>query len=110
MKVLSTYAEYESWINENKEIVLKYIDTNDVLLSNIMSARTFNVMRINGLHKMSDIIFLCAEEIDKLDMIDKNVLNETLMFKRNFLKKHKTAIIDYVCGTNVTDITRFDSN
>ena len=57
MKVLSTYAEYESWINENKEIVLKYMDTNDVLLSNIMSARTFNVMRINGLHKMSDIIF-----------------------------------------------------
>lgn len=64
-ELLSTYAEYESWIIENKVKVLKYMVNNDVLLSNIMSARAFNVMRINKLHKMSDIIFLRAEEIAK---------------------------------------------
>lgn len=101
-EMVSTYAEYEAWIIKNKEKVLEYIARNDIFLRDVMSARTYNIMRINSLQKMSDIIFLYSDELSKLDMIDKNVLDEVLMFKRNYLRKCKRSVIAYVSGEDTT--------
>ena len=99
-KLFSSYSKFESWIINNKEKVSSYVMKNDVYLSDIMSARAYNVMRINQIQKMSDIIFISFDEISGFYMMDKNVLNEVLMFKRNFLRKNKRDIIMFISGNN----------
>ena len=95
--LFSTHTEYEEWLKLNHDKALEYIKENDVVFRNIqMSARAYNALRMNRMNRMSDIIFMSSEEIFQLDMMDRAAADEILMFKRNFLRKHKKAIVDYV--------------
>ena len=98
----STHTEYEVWLTENKDkirecIYLKFLDVPFKELQ--MSARAYNVLRINRLNYMSDIIFSSADDIAGLDMMSKSALDEILMFKRNYLKKHKRIFVNFINGT-----------
>ena len=108
----STHTEYEVWLTENKDkirecIYLKFLDVPFKELQ--MSARAYNVLRINRLNYMSDIIFSSADDIEGLDMMSKSALDEILMFKRNYLKKHKRIFVNFIKGIeedseSITDI------
>lgn len=96
-ELFSTFAEYEKWLVANKDKAEEYFRQNDVNLKNIqMSGRLYNILRINGKQKMSDIVFLSADEISNIDMMNKTSVNEILMFKKNYLRKHKNELIDFV--------------
>ena len=100
MELFSTFAEYEKWLAVNKDKAQEYIKKNDVDFKNIqMSTRVYNILRINGKNCMSDIIFLSANEINSLDMMNKTAADEILMFKKNYLRKHKKELINFVTGT-----------
>lgn len=98
--LFSKCAEYDDWLINNQEIVRAYLRENDVSLSDIMTVRAYNVMRINNIHKMSDVIFIASDELTKLDMIDKDILCELLIFKKNFLRKLKLSITKLESKTN----------
>lgn len=108
----STHTEYEVWLTENKDkirecIYLKFLDVPFKELQ--MSARAYNVLRINRLNYMSDIIFSSADDIAGLDMMSKSALDEILMFKRNYLKKHKRIFVNFIKGIeenseSITDV------
>lgn len=100
MELFSAFAEYEKWLAVNKDKAQEYIKKNDVDFKNIqMSTRVYNILRINGKNCMSDIIFLSADEINSLDMMNKTAADEILMFKKNYLRKHKKELINFVTGT-----------
>ena len=100
MELFSTFAEFEKWLAANKDKAQEYIKKNDVNFKNVqISTRAYNVLRINGLNYMSDIVFLSAEEINNLKMMNKTAADEILMFKRNYLRKHKRELINFVTGT-----------
>lgn len=100
MELFSTFSEYEKWLAVNKDKAQEYIKKNDVNFKNVqISTRAYNVLRINGLNYMSDIIFLSANEINSLDMMNKTAADEILMFKKNYLRKHKKELINFVTGT-----------
>ncbi len=108
----STHTEYEVWLTENKDkirecIYLKFLDVPFKELQ--MSARAYNVLRINRLNYMSDIIFSSSDDIAGLDMMSKSALDEILMFKRNYLKKHKRIFVNFIKGIeedseSITDV------
>ena len=101
MELFSTFAEYEKWLAANKDKAQEYIKKNDVNFKNVqISTRAYNVLRINGLNYMSDIVFLSAEEINNLEMMNKTAADEILMFKKNYLRKHKKDITAFVIGTD----------
>lgn len=98
----STHAEYENWLIENKDkikecIYLKFIDIpfKDIALS----ARAYNVLRVNRKNYISDIIFSSLEDISELDMMNKSIMDEIMMVKRDYLKKHKMTFINYISPT-----------
>ena len=98
MELFSTFAEYEKWLAANKDKAQEYIKKNDVNFKNVqISTRAYNVLRINGLNYMSDIVFLSAEEINNLEMMNKTAADEILMFKRNYLRKHKNNLVSHIC-------------
>lgn len=45
---------------------------------------------------MNDIVFLFDSEICNLEMMDKSAANEILIYKKNYLRKHKKRLIDFV--------------
>jgi hypothetical protein len=97
MELFSTFVEYEKWLAANKDKAQEYIKKNDVNFKNVqISTRAYNVLRINGLNYMSDIVFLSAEEINNLEMMNKTAADEILMFKKNYLRKHKKDITAFV--------------
>ena len=101
MELFSTFAEYEKWLAANKDEAQEYIKKNDVNFKNVqISTRAYNVLRINGLNHMSDIVFLSTEEINNLEMMNKTAADEILMFKKNYLRKHKKDITAFVIGTD----------
>ena len=101
MELFSTFVEYEKWLAANKDKAQEYIKKNDVNFKNVqISTRAYNVLRINGLNYMSDIVFLSAEEINNLEMMNKTAADEILMFKKNYLRKHKKDITAFVIGTD----------
>lgn len=98
MEQFSTFVEYEKWLAANKDKAQDYIKKNDVNFKNVqISTRAYNVLRINGLNYMSDIVFLSAEEINNLEMMNKTAADEILMFKRNYLRKHKNNLVSHIC-------------
>lgn len=101
MELFSTFVEYEKWLAANKDKAQEYIKKNDVNFKNVqISTRAYNVLRINGLNYMSDIVFLSVEEINNLEMMNKTAADEILMFKKNYLRKHKKDITAFVIGTD----------
>lgn len=99
LNFFTTYAEYEFWLIEHKEVLLPYFKKNDVPLKSLqMNVRAYNALRINNIINLSDIIFLSNEEISALDMMDKSSVNEVIMYKRNYLRKNKRAISYYIAG------------
>lgn len=94
-----TFVEYEKFIAENKDKVQYYIKRKDVDFRSVpLSTRAYNALRMNGKNNMSDIIFLSADEIKNLDMMNKSVVDEILMFRKNYLRKHKNALVDFIMG------------
>ncbi|MDD6527738.1 MAG: DNA-directed RNA polymerase subunit alpha C-terminal domain-containing protein [Oscillospiraceae bacterium] len=107
----STHAEYEVWLTENKDKIREciYLKFLDVPFKEIqMSARAYNVLRINRLNYMSDIIFCSADDIEGLAMMSKSALDEILMFKRNYLKKHKRIFVNFINGVEETSESTTD--
>lgn len=95
----ATYANYEKWLLENKTKVIEYVKQNDIAFRNIeISARAYNALRINGMHKFSDVILMTSEELNNLDMIDKTSVEEIRLFLRNYLRKQKKELINFVTG------------
>lgn len=93
----ATYANYEKWLLENKTKVIEYVKQNDIAFRNIeISARAYNALRINGMHKFSDVALMSSEELSSLDMMDKTSVEEIRMFLRNYLRKHRNSITTYV--------------
>lgn len=96
----STYAKYEQWLLEHKEKVIEYVKNNDIAFRNIeISARAYNALRINGMHKFSDVALMTFEELYNLDMMDKTSAEEIRMFLRNYLRKHRNNISACVLNT-----------
>ena len=114
MELFSTFVEYEKWLAANKDKAQEYIKKNDVNFKNVqISTRAYNVLRINGLNYMSDIVFLSAEEINNLEMMNKTAADEILMFKRNYLRKHKNNLVLHICQEtidNESNSEELDSN
>lgn len=109
-KLFSTYAEYEKYVLENRDKLIDYIKKNDVPLRNLqISARTYNTLRVNGIELMSNLVFMPSDEINNLDAANKSAVAEILMFKRNYLRKHKKAIADFLNG-NITSNTAGQEN
>ena len=97
----TTHAEYEAWIIDNKDKIREciYLKLLDVPFKELqLSARAYNALRINRMNYMSDIIFLSADDIADLDMMSGFVLDEILMFKRNYLKKYKRTFVEFMGG------------
>ena len=97
----ATYANYEKWLLENKTKVIEYVKQNDIAFRNIeISARAYNALRINGMHKFSDVALMSSEELSSLEMMDKTSVEEIRMFLRNYLRKHRNDITAYVLNTD----------
>lgn len=93
---IGTTSEYEVWLSEHKDAVMGYIAKNDVMFKDMqMSARAYNALRLAGKNSMGDIVFEADDAIAEIEMIGPAV-DEVCMYKRNFLRKHKKAILDYV--------------
>lgn len=95
----STHAEYENWLIENKEKIKEciYLNFLDIPFeSHQISARAYNVLRMNKHHYISDIIFYSVDDLLQLNMINKAALDEIMMIKREYLKKHKETFINYI--------------
>ena len=50
LNFFTTYAEYEFWLIEHKEVLLPYFIKNDVPLKSLqMNVRAYNALRINNI-------------------------------------------------------------
>ena len=95
----STHAEYENWLIENKDKIKEciYLNFLDIPFeSHQISARAYNVLRMNKHHYISDIIFYSVDDLLQLNMINKAALDEIMMIKREYLKEHKETFINYI--------------
>ena len=86
--------------DSGKEKFLEYVKKNDVVFSNMeITEKTKNVLHINNKTAISDIVLLSNEEICNFKSIDKESAIEIINCKNNYLREHKTAIVEYATRT-----------
>lgn len=97
MRNILTGQEYESWLLKYKDIAVDYFHANDIAFKTIdMSASAYNALRLNNKHYMSDIVFESNSDIEEMDFMKKSAANEINLFRRNYLRKHRKALTEYV--------------
>lgn len=90
--------------NSDKEKFLEYVKNNDIAFSNVeITEKTKNVLHINNKTSISDIVLLSNEEICKFKSIDKESAIEIVKCKNEYLREHKTAIVEYAIGTKLEE-------
>lgn len=107
--MFSTYKEYESWIRQNAEKAIEYVKNNDFLLKEMqLSARTYNALRFNNKIYFSDIVLKSDDDIFNCEMMDKFSAQEIIMLKKNYLRKHKDNIVDFVINYNIISKNKYE--
>ena len=107
--MFSTYKEFESWIRQNAEKAIEYVKKNDFLLKEMqLSARTYNALRFNNKIYFSDIVLKSDDDIFNYEMMDKFSAQEIIMLKKNYLRKHKDNIVDFVINYNIISKNKYE--
>ena len=97
MRNILNGQEYESWLSKYKDIAVDYFYANDIAFKTMdMSASAYNALRLNDKHYMSDIVFESNSDIEKMDFMKKSAADEINLFRRNYLRKHRKALTEYV--------------
>lgn len=107
--IFSTFKEYERWLCANLEKALEYLKANDVLIKDMqLSTRAYNALRFNKKIYFSEIVLESDESIIAYEMMDKSSAQEIIMLKKNYLRKHKDHIINYII--NGSSISKCEIN
>lgn len=86
--------------NNDKAKFLEYVKLNDISFENVdISEKTKNVLHTNNKNLISDIVLVSNEEICKFRGIDKESAIEIVKCKNDYLREHKTAIVEYATRT-----------
>lgn len=97
ISAFSTNIEYEQWLGDNREQVLDYVKANEVVIRELpLSARAFNILRMNNITHMSQLVTQTPYEISQLPQLGKVEADEVLRFRRQYLKTHKNNIVAFV--------------
>lgn len=97
ISAFSTNIEYEQWLGDNWELVLDYVKENEVAIRELpLSARAFNILRMNNITHMSQIVTQTPYAISHLSQMGKMEADEVLGFRRQYLKTHKNNIVAFV--------------
>lgn len=97
MRNILTGQKYESWLLKYKDIAVDYFHANDIAFKTIdMSASAYNALRLNNKHYMSDIVFESNSDIEEMDFMKKSAADEINLFRRDYLRKHRKALTEYV--------------
>lgn len=84
---------------ENHERILQYVQANDCDVELIgFSVRTRNCLKKNGLHTISDLIFLQKKDFQKIKGMGSGSLQEILSFLDEYLIKHGSRVIAFCDG------------
>ena len=97
---MKTTAEFDTWINANAALVLAYAEENDVAIRDLpISAREFNTLRLNGIEKISQLVVAIPESVAESSLVGTVVRG----LRRDYLRQHKQALIQFVEGKVVVD-------
>ena len=67
-------------MRENSAEVMKLVQENDVPISELdLSARAYNLLKLNGIRYLSNFVAMDLEDLKKLDLISPNVAEELFM-------------------------------
>ena len=97
VSAFSTNIEYEQWLGDNREQVLDYVKANEVVIRELpLSARAFNILRMNNITHMSQLVTQTPYAISHLSQMGKVEADEVLGFRRQYLKTHRNNIVAFV--------------
>lgn len=97
---MKTTAEFDTWINANAALVLAYAEENDVEIRDLpISAREFNTLRLNGIEKVSQLVVAIPESVAESSLVGTVARG----LRRDYLRQHKQALIQFVEGKVVVD-------
>ena len=86
--------------------ILKYLRANDIAVLDMgLSTRPRNALINNGYSRMSSIIFLTRNEIDKLGGLGSGSVDEVCNMIRLYLDTHGERIIQYINGDTSVLVT-----
>lgn len=89
--------DYKNWLKEHASLVRQYAESNDVVVKDFqIDAHAFNVLRMNGINRMSQLVVLTPEEIRKLPLLGGTDAAEILLMRSNYLVNNKEKIFAFV--------------
>jgi DNA-directed RNA polymerase alpha subunit len=81
-------------------LVRAYAEENDVAIRDLpISAREFNTLRLNGIEKISQLVVAIPESVAESSLVGTVVRG----LRRDYLRQHKQALIQFVEGKVVVD-------
>lgn len=82
-----------------RESILEFVLKNDVSVDSMsISSRPKNQLQKNGFHKLSDIIFITAEELTQLPSMGKGSVDQIQEAIQDYLKIHEQRIFAFCNG------------
>lgn len=82
-----------------RESILEFVLKNDVSVDSMsISSRPKNQLQKNGFHKLSDIIFITAEELTQLPSMGKGSVDQIQEAIQDYLKIHEQRILAFCNG------------
>lgn len=92
MKV-SEQVSIDEWIAKNYNTILKYARTHDVSIHDMdLSAKAFNLLRINDCMQLSDFVLKTKAEIDDICFDNRSVAEEIFIYTRDWLYSNRDKI------------------
>lgn len=87
------------FLPEYRDSILEFVLKNDVSVGSMpISSRPKNQLQKNGFHKLSDIIFLTAEELTQLPSMGKGSVDQIQEAIQDYLKIHEQRILAFCDG------------
>lgn len=93
-----TSVNYEEWCesDEGKSYITNWLNEKHVRISalDLLSARAYNCLLINGVKELSQILFLSSDELMQFRRMDLSSTNEIRRMCRAYLKDNEKSILD----------------
>lgn len=86
---------YEQWLTEEtgKTFLSKYLENTGIEALELLSAKAFNLLSMNGYEKMSQVVFLTVEDLMQIRRMDQKTAEEIIRNCRYYLNDNKTDIL-----------------
>ena len=95
--ILPGNSDYVKRAFGNQLYIKKYLDENKLSINElILSSHAYNTLKLNQIHKLSDVLFLSKYSLSRLKYITESIVNEILRACSFYIRSNKDVFEAYI--------------